>query len=144
MMAKGLVTTVLLLLGAIASVSAATHSKSFYLSLSPQALFAYGIKNEVGGCYISLHTGSSGYCDMYVKTATTGNGYHGWPRNVNDQGTGCVKAPEFPRRRTYCWYQRSEYNNHPLSVRNTFCTNSGVTNAANQLKYAIEKDQCAL
>ncbi|KAI0557941.1 hypothetical protein FGB62_249g05 [Gracilaria domingensis] len=92
---------------------------------------------------ITLHPIDSGaWGDLYVKTATVGNrGYRGWPRNVNDLGTGAVMAPEFPRARTYCWFQRSEYD-LPQSLRDAFCTNSGVDNAAAQLKDAIEKDQC--
>ncbi|KAI0563112.1 hypothetical protein FGB62_46g18 [Gracilaria domingensis] len=144
MMTKGMTTMALLVLSALASVSVATQlTKSFFLSLSPGALFAYGLKELVGGCRITLHpTDSGAWGDLYVKTATVGNrGYRGWPRNVNDLGTGAVKAPEFPRARTYCWFQRSEYD-LPQSLRDAFCTNSGVANAAAQLKDAIEKDQC--
>ncbi|PXF43528.1 hypothetical protein BWQ96_06729 [Gracilariopsis chorda] len=145
MMTKELIATALMLVGAITSACAMTHPKSFYLSLSPEALFAYGVKGAVGACYISLNTGSSSYCDLYVNTATIGNnGHRGWPRKLNDMGTGCVKAPEFPRKRTYCWYSRSEYINHPQAIRDTFCTHPSVTNAANQLRDAVEKDQCAL
>lgn len=135
----------LMVLSAIVAVSGAVRqTKSFFLSLSPEALFAYGVKGAVGGCRITLNTGSRAYADLYVKTATVGNrGYRGWPRNVNGLGTGAVKAPEFPRKRTYCWFQRSEYR-LPRSLRNAFCTNSGIRNAAAQLRYAVEKNQCNL
>lgn len=145
MFTKRLTMMALLVLSAIATVSSgAKLTKSFFLSLTPEALFAYGLKDAVGGCKIGLNTGSSAYADLYVTSATVGaRGYRGWPRNRRNLGTGAVKAPDFPRRRSFCWYQRSEYN-LPRSLRTAFCTRSGLHNAAAQLKDAIMKNQCNL
>eukprot|EP00178_Gracilaria_changii_P019587 TRINITY_DN56722_c0_g1_i1.p1 TRINITY_DN56722_c0_g1~~TRINITY_DN56722_c0_g1_i1.p1 ORF type:complete len:175 (-),score=6.01 TRINITY_DN56722_c0_g1_i1:129-581(-) len=142
--------TSILMLGLAPTSSSASDcpdplTKSFYLSLSNNALFAYGVRKDIGaGCRISLGN-SRAHCDLYVKSATVGNqGYRGWPRNRDGLGTGCVMAPEFPKRRTYCYAMRSEYDHLPMLFRESMCTDSGLNNAANVLRDAIEKNQCGL
>ena len=83
--------------------SASTKCKSFYLSMSDIVLFSFGITNKIPGCRISFHEGiSSTFCDMYVKV-----GDEGFPLNRFGRGTGCVRAPDFPKRMSICWYSRS-------------------------------------
>lgn len=119
--------------------------KALLLSLPIGALYPLGRANFVGGCRIQRNAGA-GFCDLYVKSATTGaRGYIGWPRSTQDLGTGCVKAPNFPKRRGHCWYTGSDYNNWPMADRVKMCSSSdGKINAAEQLRHAILHDQCNL
>jgi hypothetical protein len=116
--------------------------KGYYLALSDDALWAVSTAgNNVNGCYIGFGTPTT-FCDLYVISATVGNNSHrGWPRNTSGMGTGCVKAPDFPKKMSGCFFQNAEY---ALSTaeRESFCTESGKANALAQLRHAISNDQC--
>lgn len=130
---------------ALVVVCIAAQDKCYYLSLSTAALYDAATNGKrVGGCYISRNTGS-GFCDLYVIAATTGNqGHKGWPRSTNDLGTGCVKAPDFPKSQSYCFFESNDYSQWPITERTSFCTDKGVTNAVAQLRHAIRNNQCNL
>ena len=121
-----------------------TKNSAYYLSLPVDDLYHSATGGRrVGGCYIQVSP-NGGYCDLYVKSATVGNhGHRGWPRSTSNVGTGCVKAPDFPKRRSHCFFSSSQYS---LSAtdRASFCTNNGKSNAVAQLKHAIRHGQCAI
>lgn len=121
------------------------NCKTDFVNLDPFYLFELGFHRLTGGCYISINKGG-GFCDLYVISATVGaSGYRGWPRSYDNRGTGCVKAPDFPKRRNICWYTMWNYYNWPLSQRLKMCASSfGEENAAEQLRHAIVNDQCML
>lgn len=123
----------------------ACQDASHYTSISPSDLYKAATNgNKVGGCYIQVNLGG-GFCDMYVKTATVGNsGYRGWPRNTRNIGTGCVKAPDYPKKVSTCYYTSSEYRNWAMADRTSFCTPNGMQNAVAQLRHAVLNKQCAL
>lgn len=88
------------------------------------------------------------FCDLYVKAYTTGpaseGSYRGWPRTVlRGRGTGCVKAPDFPKRTGTCFYADPRYR---LTAREVslLCTNSGKNNALAQLRHALCNGQCGI
>ena len=113
----------------------------YYMSLGDRALYQAATNgNKVGGCYISRGQPGNA-CRLYVKTAKVGSlGYRGWPRNINNVGTGCVKTP--PQQNT-CYYTANEYNNWPLAERQAMCQSPfGYVNALAQLRHAIKSDQC--
>lgn len=113
-----------------------------YMSLSNHALFeeASGGK-KVGGCYIKRN--ENGPCDIYVMTATVGaSGDQGWPRNIRNEGNGCVRAPDFPNGFSKCLYVSADFSNWPLDNRQKFCSDSGIDNAAEQLRHAILNNHC--
>lgn len=112
--------------------------------MSTRRLFAYMWSGrKVGGCYLGKGSARTA-CDMYVKTPTPGaGGYNGWPRTTADIGTGCVKAPDFPKAVSTCYYASPSYGFAP-AVYNTFCTSSGMANAVAQMKHAVENDKCGL
>ena len=116
--------------------------KGDYLALSDDALWTASTAGKnVGNCHIGFGSQRS-FCDLYVSSATVGNnGNRGWPRNSNGLGTGCVKAPDFPKKMSGCFFQNAEY---ALSTaeRESFCTESGKANALAQLRHAISTDQC--
>eukprot|EP01026_Neomeris_dumetosa_P038248 TRINITY_DN3116_c0_g1_i3.p3 TRINITY_DN3116_c0_g1~~TRINITY_DN3116_c0_g1_i3.p3 ORF type:complete len:164 (+),score=7.19 TRINITY_DN3116_c0_g1_i3:212-703(+) len=74
---------------------------------------------------------------LYVRS-----GSNGYPLNRECDGTGCVKAPDFPRAINICWYERDEYCPEIQALSDEFCTDSGVANAAAQLRHAIANDRC--
>lgn len=123
------------------TASLACSDKASCLALSKSELYrAATAGRRVGKCYISRNTGS-GYCDLYVKSATVGeDGDKGWPKNSAWRGTGCVKAPDFPKRRSTCFYS-SGYG-FSKETWSPFCTQYGVDNAVAQLRHAIQNDQC--
>lgn len=122
--------------------------KKIYLSLSDDELYRLATNNLIYStgdrpCRISLSRyPSSAFCDLYVNSACPGRtGHYGWPRNNNDEGTGCVRALDFPRHMPICWYGHSNYD-LPVSDIASFCTNFGKKNAVAQLRHAIKNDQC--
>lgn len=113
-----------------------------YLSLSDDKLWcAVTGGNRAGKCHISV---CGGACDVYVKSAIRGDdGDYGYPkatRNGRKVGTGCVKAPDFPKRRTVCFFDKS-YNLPPPTVAK-FCTNRGKDNALAIIRHAIRNNAC--
>lgn len=119
--------------------------KADFIDLDTFTLFQLGVHRLAGGCRIDINTGSN-FCDLYVISATVGaHGYRGWPRSFDNRGTGCVKAPDFPKGRNICWYTMWNYKNWPMSDRSKMCASSfGEDNAAEQLRHAILHDQCML
>ena len=136
---------VLALLSLLAATTHActTKNKAFYLSLSDSQLFAEGLSpKRIGKCYIVR--ARYGACDLYVKAALAGpRGDRGYPKTRSNLGTGCVRAPDYPKRVRICYYKDPAY---PLTAaeRVSFCTDSGNVNAAAQLRHAIRNDKCAL
>lgn len=125
------------------------HVRAHYLAMSDaQLLFEALHPNTLFGigshrCYIE-RGGAGSACDVYVKTATIGSHSHrGWPRTTGGLGTGCVKSPDFaPKRVSHCYYNDPQYA-LTNAERASFCTNSGLTNAVNQLRHAINDGQCS-
>eukprot|EP01025_Chloroclados_australasicus_P014092 TRINITY_DN16585_c1_g1_i1.p1 TRINITY_DN16585_c1_g1~~TRINITY_DN16585_c1_g1_i1.p1 ORF type:complete len:197 (+),score=8.35 TRINITY_DN16585_c1_g1_i1:147-737(+) len=117
-------------------------NKDQILSLSDQELFDMGDDQGIENCYI-LQGGSGNACDLYVKSDIQGtHGDRGYPKNTQCRGTGCVKAPDFPKSVTTCYYTSSVYDSSVNSLASSFCTKEGVQNAAAMLRYAISNDVC--
>lgn len=132
-----------LVASASANTCTVTRNAAFFLSLSTNDLYSLATKgNRVGACYIAEV--SSGSCDLYVKSAVSGsNGDLGWPKTTGNQGTGCVRAPDYPKKVSSCFYSSSSYV-LSQSERNSFCTNSGKSNAVAQLQHAIRSNACSI
>jgi hypothetical protein len=90
---------------------------------------------SVGGCRI-VPGGPGTYCDFYVIA-----GNLGYPQVTAGGGTGCVKAPDFPKHMNVCWYNDPGY---PLTAaeRADFCTQSGKHNAVAQVCHALMHGAC--
>lgn len=123
-------------------LSAATPS---YQDMAVDDLFAAATDgNRVGDCYIQQNGPGGGACDLYVKSAFPGAAAdRGWPKTTGGRGTGCVRAPDFPKRVSTCYFDDPRY---PLTTaeRSSFCTDSGKSNAVAQLKHAIRNNACKL
>lgn len=79
-------------------------------------------------------------CSSYVKSYTIGNNnYNGWPRNLNDQGTGCVKSDSS----RFCYFNDLEYN-LTLVERRFMCKQNSIKNALAQLRHALCNNQCGI
>lgn len=120
-----------------------TKNSKFYLSLSVDELYDQATKgNRVGECYIA--EAKSGFCDLYVKSAIQGaSGDKGWPKTKSNRGTGCVKAPDYPKKIRRCFFLDSNYV-LTEEERSPFCTEMGKTNAVAQLKHAIRNKACGI
>ena len=109
------------------------------LSKSDSELLSMTINgNSIGYCRIRLG-GPNAFCSYYVvaKPSPT-TGHQGWPRNVDDRGTGCVNDPGAP-----CVFTLDQYRNWPLPDREAMCASQDVlTNAVAQLRHAIAKCAC--
>jgi hypothetical protein len=69
-----------------------------------------------------------------VKAAFLWEGEDGWP-----EGTGCVKAPEFPKNAP-CYYTNGPY--WPGDLQEDICTDNSIHNAAEQLRHALTLERC--
>lgn len=125
--------------------------KEYYTTLlddlNKNELFAFSFLdarlNYTGGhqvgeyCYVGSGFGNR-YCRYYVYSKPSNStGYEGWPRNVRDEGTGCVSYNA-----SYCWYTAAEYENWPFSERMELCAANETQNAAAQLRHAIVNNAC--
>ena len=92
-----------------------------------------------------INTGS-GSCDLYAQANNAASNQYPWlHKGLPDLiGTGCVKAPDWPKRRSTCWSSGSNtypfYNSTPFPI----CTNNGKKNALNMIRIGIIKDHCDL
>jgi hypothetical protein len=89
--------------------------------------------NSVGNCRIT--PGGSNTCDLYVKVSNVG-----YPQSTVG-GTGCVKAPDFPKHMNVCWYNDPRYS-LTAAERADFCTPYGRHNAVAQLCHALMRGLC--
>eukprot|EP01026_Neomeris_dumetosa_P038245 TRINITY_DN3116_c0_g1_i13.p3 TRINITY_DN3116_c0_g1~~TRINITY_DN3116_c0_g1_i13.p3 ORF type:complete len:290 (+),score=16.59 TRINITY_DN3116_c0_g1_i13:212-1081(+) len=116
---------------------ASGYTKADLLALDDNTLFNIGL-GGINECRIvESPVGNGDFCDLYVKS-----GSDGYPLNQECQGIGCVKAPDFPRAINTCWYARDEFCPEIQGLSGDFCTDSGVANAAAQLRHAIKNDHC--
>lgn len=137
----------LLLISLVASSSAktctVTKNSAFFLELSTDDLYEHATnRNRVGDCYIS--EARFGACDLYVKSAISGvNGDKGWPKTTDNSGTGCVKAPDYGKKVSTCFYSDNSYL-LTQAERDSFCTEFGKENAVAQLRHAIRNNACSI
>eukprot|EP00168_Porphyra_purpurea_P006164 TRINITY_DN175_c0_g1_i3.p1 TRINITY_DN175_c0_g1~~TRINITY_DN175_c0_g1_i3.p1 ORF type:complete len:223 (+),score=63.32 TRINITY_DN175_c0_g1_i3:101-670(+) len=88
----------------------------------------------IGGCRIVSST--TGACKLYAKSAIPGvRGDKGHPKNVNNDGTGCVGSA------TFCYFRRAEYVLTPAE-RDDMCTADATHNAVAQLRHAFRNGAC--
>lgn len=113
-----------------------------YLGLSDEEIFHafQGPQNKIGQyCYIRVSEESNAACQYYVKAQPSAlSNYKGWPRtpaNDGDKGTGCVGTS------SSCYFLDTAYN-LTESERDSFCTSNIVSNAAAQLRHAIQHHAC--
>lgn len=57
-------------------------------------------------------------------------------------GSGCVVAPDWPKRVSTCWGSPNTYPNYQSTT--PICTQNGKTNAANMIRIGIKKGYCRL
>jgi hypothetical protein len=93
-----------------------------------------GNGTSLGSCTIAPG-GPSTACDLYVKA-----GGLGYPQSTVG-GSGCVVAPEYPKRMSFCWYNDRRYT-LAAADRANFCTSSGYHNAAAQVCHALTRGMC--
>ncbi|KAI0559247.1 hypothetical protein FGB62_10g38 [Gracilaria domingensis] len=115
----------------------------YHLSLSVDDLFdATTNGNKIGTCFISENSNPRAACYLYARCP--GYAENGCPFNNNGRGTGCVKAPDFPKAVNTCYY-RSGYDQVLTSQEiDSFCTEDGKVNAVNQIKWALSNGYCNL
>eukprot|EP01025_Chloroclados_australasicus_P058716 TRINITY_DN739_c0_g1_i8.p2 TRINITY_DN739_c0_g1~~TRINITY_DN739_c0_g1_i8.p2 ORF type:complete len:235 (-),score=13.72 TRINITY_DN739_c0_g1_i8:772-1410(-) len=110
---------------------------------SDWALFWMGRNGLLGDCKVSDSRNSGSFCDFYVTSSIHGQGsYKGYPLNTDCRGTGCVKAPDYPKGISTCWYSQAEYGGAINQISNIFCTEDGIANGAAMLRHAIQNDAC--
>ncbi len=80
---------------------------------------------------------------MYAKVLTTPTTSSGLP---DLYGTGCVKAPDFPKSISTCWGAPNTYPIYNTAYGGAYpiCTSSGIKNAANMIRIGIIKGHCNL
>lgn len=115
-----------------------------YLQMIDSQLFEFRSGNTIGEfCYVQdlAGEGNSDLCNYYVLAQpSTSTRYSGWPRTPlrdGDRGTGCVKDDSS----SFCFYYHAAYN-LTQPERDSFCTNSPISNAASQLRHAIRNGAC--
>ena len=113
---------------------------AYRIAALPDAeLFRLATTSSAQGCRIT-RGGPSAACDLYVKTPSKDR-YNGWPLTPDGRGTGCVKAPDFPKRVGICYYTNPPYD---VTAEQTasFCTNNGKANALAQLRDGLKNLKC--
>ena len=109
------------------------------LGLSDQGLFDAALSGRTFNCRLSRGALSTA-CDFYA-TATLDNGTSiGLP---DLYGSGCVVGPDFPKAINTCWPAPNTYPNYN-STTTPICTSSGIKNAANMIRIAINRGWCKL
>lgn len=108
-------------------------------SLPDAELFRLATTSSAQGCRIT-RGGASATCDLYVKTPRKGI-HNGWPLTPDGRGTGCVKAPYFPKQLRSCPYTNPPYSLTTAQIT-AFCTNNGKSNALAQLRDALNNLRC--
>ena len=127
------------------AVQACSIINDYYLSLSNDKLWALVTGgSRIGKCFVQE---GGGFCDLYAKAAERGtDGDTGYPKavvNGGRVGTGCVKAPDFPKRRSTCYFTDPRYG-LPSDVVSSFCTEKGRDNAVALMRHALLNDKCGL
>mmetsp|Transcript_12824 Transcript_12824/g.39455 ORF Transcript_12824/g.39455 Transcript_12824/m.39455 type:complete len:255 (-) Transcript_12824:251-1015(-) len=114
---------------------------SSYLELSDEELFRRTTNGHtVGNCFVYLDNNPRTYCDMGVLI--NGYNFHSrYPQTLDGRGTGCIKAPDFPKRMRACWYTDPDYGYDDETIA-SMCTESGVSNAAGTIRAAIREGKC--
>mmetsp|Transcript_3566 Transcript_3566/g.9922 ORF Transcript_3566/g.9922 Transcript_3566/m.9922 type:complete len:1103 (-) Transcript_3566:305-3613(-) len=92
--------------------------------------------NKIGTCGVVDQRSGSGVCDFYFES-----GEGRFPRTTTGSGTGCVKAPDFRKSASACYYSSSAYSLTPEEF-SPLCTNSGVSNIAGHFRLALSKNEC--
>eukprot|EP01026_Neomeris_dumetosa_P058707 TRINITY_DN5472_c0_g1_i9.p2 TRINITY_DN5472_c0_g1~~TRINITY_DN5472_c0_g1_i9.p2 ORF type:complete len:277 (-),score=31.04 TRINITY_DN5472_c0_g1_i9:1041-1871(-) len=111
--------------------------KARLLDLDDDALYIAGLEGFYNCKIVESPVGNGNACDLYVKIGSIG-----YPLNRYCGGTGCVKAPDFPRAIANCSYASAAYCPRIQALASDICTDSGVANAAAQLRHAITNDHC--
>ena len=98
-----------------------------------------GAQNKIGqSCYVQIGSEDNA-CQYYVKARPSNvSNDNGWPRTPisdGDKGTGCVGTSKS------CYFLDTAYN-LTESERDSFCTSNTVSNAAAQLRHAIQHHAC--
>lgn len=109
--------------------------KNKFLNMSNAELFQAALNREVGDCRIQdARNSTRTFCDYYVKTNVKGSlGMLGWPKNPHSgDSTGCIKAPQLPKRMSTCWPGNTA----------SMCTNDHIQNAAETIRDAIKNCAC--
>lgn len=110
------------------------------LSLPDDALYNAAVQKRVGQCSIGICTTTGCACDLYARVAINSTFVIGLP---NLYGTGCVVAPDFPKRMNICWPAPNPYGAYN-GTSTPICTTSGIKNAANMIRIGIQKGYCKL
>ena len=109
------------------------------LGLSDQGLYDAALAGLTGNCKVNKGSTTSA-CDLYAVVRLSNGTWIGLPDLV---GTGCVRAPDFPKRQSTCWGPPNTYTNYNTTPT-PICTGSGIKNAANMIRIAINRGWCKL
>ena len=109
------------------------------LGLSDQALFDTALAGRTYNCRVTRGA-STAACDLYATAGLASGTFTGLP---DLYGSGCVVAPDFPKRVNTCFPAPNTYPNYN-STPTPICTGSGVKNAANMIRIAINRGWCRL
>ena len=75
------------------------------LGLSDQGLYDAALAGLTGNCKINKGSATSA-CDLYAIVKLNNGTWIGLPDLL---GTGCVKAPDFPKKMNVCWGSPNTY-----------------------------------
>lgn len=118
-----------------------TSVKQLLLSLSDEELVKAAMNGRVGKCSIvDAKNCSQCFCDFYAKTSKAGLLGEGLPHGY---GSGCIVAPDSPRRIDICWGAPNVYDQYNNS-KTPICGRSLSSNAANMIRIGIERGLCDL
>jgi hypothetical protein len=127
------------LLLSIPSIAQSSLSKQQLLAMSDEELYKAASSGKAGKCAIyDAKDCKECFCDAYVKTTKTDPNGRGLPDNY---GSGCLVAPDAPRRIDFCFGAPNTYLNYNNS-KTPICTSNAVKNAANMIRIGIQKGLC--
>jgi hypothetical protein len=140
MKALQLLATLLLVFGVMSQSPYGIYA-DLLLSLSDKALYEAALSRRVGRCFISTcKPDQSCSCDLYAQVSLDEGKSVGLP---DLYGTGCVVAPDMPKKICTCW---GGSNNYPFYNKSStpICSKCGIANAANMIRIGIMKGYCKL
>ena len=118
-----------------------TPVKQLLLSLSDDDLVRAAMNGRTGKCSIvNAKNCPQCFCDFYAKTSKAGLLGVGLPHGY---GSGCIVAPDSPRRIDICWGAPNVYDQYNNS-KTPICGRSLSNNAANMIRIGIQRGLCDL
>jgi hypothetical protein len=115
--------------------------KDLLLSLSDAELVKAAMSGKTGKCsVVDARECPQCFCDYYAQSSKSGLQGVGLPHGL---GSGCIVAPDAPKRVDICWGAPNVYDQYNNS-KTPICGASLIKNAANMIRIGIQRDLCDL